>query len=150
MSSFFTAMEITASGLDAQRTRMNALASNLANARTTRTSAGGPYRRLDPVFEAVPMPDRFGELVGAAGRAGVASAPSAVRVREVRQDQDPPQLVYDPSHPDADAQGYVQLPNVNVVEEMVNMITASRAYEAGVTAMQSLKGMARSALSIAG
>jgi flagellar basal-body rod protein FlgC len=143
---FFTAMTITASGLDAQRTRMNVLASNLANARTTRTANGGPYQRLDPVFQAVPVGTRFGELVGDSA----AQAASTVEVSQIRQDQSPPQLIYDPNHPDADARGYVALPNVNVVEEMVNMITASRAYEAGVTAMQSIKGMARSALSIAG
>ena len=79
-----------------------------------------------------------------------AQSASTVEVSQIRQDQTPPQLVYDPTHPDADARGYVALPNINVVEEMVNMITASRAYEAGVTAMQSIKGMARSALSIAG
>ena len=143
---FFTAMTITASGLDAQRTRMNVLASNLANARTTRTEAGGPYKRLDPVFQAVPVGTRFGELVGD----GAAQAASTVEVASIQEDQSPPQLVYDPTHPDADARGYLALPNVNVVEEMVNMITASRAYEAGVTAMQSIKGMARSALSISG
>ncbi len=143
---FFTAMTITASGLDAQRTRMNVLASNLANARTTRTAAGGPYQRLDAVFQAVPVGTRFGELVSDSA----AQAASTVEVTSIQADQSPPQLVYDPTHPDANAQGYVALPNVNVVEEMVNMITASRAYEAGVTAMQSIKGMARSALSITG
>jgi flagellar basal-body rod protein FlgC len=143
---FFTAMTITASGLDAQRTRMNVLASNLANARTTRTAAGGPYKRLDAVFQAVPVGTRFGELVSDSA----AQSASTVEVTSIQQDQSAPQLVYDPTHPDANPQGYVALPNVNVVEEMVNMITASRAYEAGVTAMQSIKGMARSALSITG
>ncbi len=143
---FFTAMTITASGLDAQRTRMNVLASNLANARTTRTAEGGPYKRLDAVFQAVPVGTRFGELVGDSS----AQVASTVEVSSIEQDQSAPQLVYDPTHPDADARGYLALPNVNVVEEMVNMITASRAYEAGVTAMQSIKGMARSALSISG
>lgn len=143
---FFTAMTITASGLDAQRTRMNVLASNLANARTTRTAEGGPYKRLDAVFQAVPVGTRFGELVGDRS----AQVASTVEVSSIEQDQSAPQLVYDPTHPDADARGYLALPNVNVVEEMVNMITASRAYEAGVTAMQSIKGMARSALSISG
>lgn len=140
----FSAMEVAASGLGAQRVRMNALASNLANARTTRTAEGGPYRRLDPVFEAVP----FQASNPAAANDPHARAVFTVQVPEIRRDQAPPQSVYDPKHPDADARGYVQLPNVNVVEEMVNMITASRAYEAGVTVMQTLKGMARSALSI--
>jgi flagellar basal-body rod protein FlgC len=139
----FSAMEIAASGLSAQRTRMNVLASNLANARTTRTAEGGPYRRLDPVFRAVPLPERFRDMVQNAARSAY-----MVEVPEIRQDASPPQMVYDPTHPDADESGFIQLPNVNVVEEMVNMVTASRAYEAGVTVVQTLKGMARSALSI--
>lgn len=143
---FFSAMNITASGLNAERTRMNTMASNLANARTTRTAEGGPYKRLDPVFQAVPLTTRFSELVGQPD----AQAAALVEVSEVRQDQGPPQQIYDPSHPDADTNGFVSLPNVNVVQEMVNMMTASRAYEAGVTVMQTLKGMARSALSIGG
>lgn len=144
---FFSAMEIAASGLGAQRTRMNVLASNLANARTTRTADGdGPYRRLDPVFRAVPVADRFSDLV----RDPNARSASVVEVPEIRADDGPPQRVYEPSHPDADEDGFVELPNVNVVEEMVNMITASRAYESGVTVMQSIKSMARSAISIVG
>jgi flagellar basal-body rod protein FlgC len=141
---FFSAMEIAASGLSAERIRMNTLSSNLANARTTRTADGGPYQRLDPVFEAVPVSSRYAEL---------RNDPSAreaymVNVSEIRADDSPPQRMYDPEHPDADEQGYVSLPNVNVVEEMVNLITASRAYESGVTVMQSLKQMARSAIDI--
>jgi flagellar basal-body rod protein FlgC len=143
---FFKAMEITASGLNAERARMNALASNLANARTTRTEGGGPYKRIDPVFQAIPVAQTSGEL----STDHVAQAASMVVVKGIQEDQSPPQQVYDPSHPDADANGYVALPNVNVVQEMVNMITASRAYEAGVTVMQTVKGMARSALSIGG
>ncbi len=141
---FFSAMEITSSGLGAERVRMNTIASNLANARTTRTANGGPYQRLDPVFEAVPLATRFPDLANERP----AQQASLVEVTEIRRDASPPQQIYDPSHPDADANGFVSLPNVNVVEEMVNLITASRAYEAGVTVMQSLKGMARSALSI--
>jgi flagellar basal-body rod protein FlgC len=143
---FFKAMEITASGLNAERARMNALASNLANARTTRTEAGGPYKRIDPVFQAIPIAQTSSEL----SNDQTAQAASVVVVKGIQEDQSPPQQVYDPAHPDADANGYVALPNVNVVQEMVNMITASRAYEAGVTVMQTVKGMARSALSIGG
>jgi flagellar basal-body rod protein FlgC len=142
----FKAMEITASGLNAERSRMNTIASNLANAKTTRTEEGGPYKRLDPVFKAVPMADQFRDLVGDQS----AQASSVVKIEAIKQDESPPQLVYDPSHPDADPNGYVAMPNVNVVQEMVNMITASRAYEAGVTVMQTVKGMARSALNIGG
>lgn len=140
----FQAMEVASSGLAAQRVRMNALASNLANARTTRTAEGGPYKRLDPVFQAVPASTRFQDLVGQPA----ARAAYMVQVQSVQQDNSPPQMMFDPDHPDADPNGYVALPNVNVVEEMVNLITASRSYEAGVTVIQSLKGMARSALSI--
>jgi flagellar basal-body rod protein FlgC len=141
---FFNAMEIAASGLSAQRTRMNLLASNLANARTTRTAEGGPYKRLDPVFQAVPTSTRFENLVADPH----ARAASLVEVVEVRADPTPPQRIFDPNHPDADGSGFVEMPNINVVEEMVNMITASRAYEAGVTVMQTVKGMARAALNI--
>lgn len=141
---FFSAMEITASGLGAERTRMNVLASNLANARTTRTAEGGPYRRQDPVFRAVPL----AEASPREARDPQARSAYMVQVPEIRSDDSAPQRIYDPAHPDADEQGYVSLPNVNVVEEMVNLITASRAYEAGVTTMQTLKGMARSAISI--
>lgn len=140
----FTAMEISASGLNAERVRMNVVASNLANARTTRTAEGGPYRRLDAVFQAVPLATEDPSLE----RDPAASVASLVSVSEIRADAAPPQQIFDPGHPDADPQGFVSLPNVNVVEEMVNMITASRAYEAGVTAVQSIKGMATSALSI--
>jgi len=141
MVGVFSAMEVAASGLSAERTRMNTIASNLANAKTTRTAEGGPYKRLDPVFEAVPI-----EHQGVVNPLG--NAVSAVRVNRVQQDQRDPMLVYEPGHPDADANGYVKYPNVNVVEEMVNMITASRAYEAGVTSIESIKAMARSALAI--
>ncbi len=133
----FSGMEVAASGLSAERTRMNTIASNLANARTTRTAEGGAYKRIDPVFEAK-------ALSGAPG----ASAVTLVRVSRMAEDTRPMQKVYEPGHPDANPQGYVEFPNVNVVEEMVNMITASRAYEAGVTSIESIKGMARSALGI--
>jgi flagellar basal-body rod protein FlgC len=133
----FSAFEVAASGLSAERTRMNTIASNLANARTTRTDEGGPYRRIDPVFQAIP-------LRGATG----AQAASMVKVARIQQDTRDPQMVYEPGHPDADGSGYVRYPNVNVVEEMVNMITASRAYEAGVTSIETVKGMAHSALGI--
>jgi len=140
----FTAMEVSASGLTAERIRMNALASNLANARTTRTQDGGPYKRVDPVFRAVPMEEQLSDVQRGETRGGT----YLVEVPYIRQDETAPQLIYDPQHPDADERGFVSLPNVNVVEEMVNLITASRSYEAGVTVMQTLKGMAQSALSI--
>jgi flagellar basal-body rod protein FlgC len=142
MLGVFSAMEVSASGLSAQRVRMNTIASNLANARTTRTEAGGPYRRLDPVFEAVAL-QKMGAIPGS--ERGV----STVRVREIAEDQRPGQLVFDPSHPDANERGYVEYPNVQAVEEMVNMITASRAYEAGIASIETVKQMARSAIDLA-
>lgn len=136
----FSAMEVAASGLSAERSRMNIVAGNLANARTTRTEEGGPYQRLDPVFSAKPLHGNTFDPV--------MNKVSAVELSEVRPDTSPGQLVYEPGHPDANADGYVEYPNVNVVTEMVNMMTASRAYEAGVTSIESLKAMARAALRI--
>jgi flagellar basal-body rod protein FlgC len=141
MLGVFSAMEVAASGLSAERTRMNTVASNLANARTTRTDAGGPYKRLDPVFEAVGIDNQRGVM---ATEGGV----SLVKVARIQEDTRPGMMVYEPGHPDANAGGYVEYPNVNAVEEMVNMITASRAYEAGVTTIDTVKQMGRSALDI--
>jgi len=141
MLGVFSAMEVAASGLSAERTRMNTVASNLANARTTRTAAGGPYKRLDPVFEAVGLDESTGVM---ANQGGV----SKVKVARIQEDTRQGMMVYEPGHPDANAQGYVEYPNVNAVEEMVNMITASRAYEAGVTTIDTVKAMGRSALDI--
>lgn len=136
----FSAMEVAASGLTAERGRMNVIAGNLANARTTKTEAGTPYKRLDPIFVATPV----------AGQSSnpVMRAVHSVALSEVREDTAPGQMVYDPGHPDANANGYVEYPNVNVVSEMVNMMSASRAYEAGVTSIESLKAMARAAIKI--
>ncbi|HEX6275140.1 MAG TPA: flagellar basal body rod protein FlgC [Polyangiaceae bacterium] len=141
MIGVFSALEVAASGLGAQRVRMNTIASNLANVHTTRTPEGGPFKRLDPVFEAVGIDGTSGPF---AAESGVAR----VNVAQIAQDARPGTLVYEPGHPDANGQGYVEYPNVNAVEEMVNMITASRAYEAGVTSIESVKQMARSAIGI--
>jgi len=138
MLGVFSALEISASGLSAERVRMNTISSNLANARTTRTEAGGPYKRLDPIFEAIPL-DGGTVAEGGAAKVGVS---------RIVADQRPGMMVYEPGHPDANAGGYVEYPNVNAVEEMVNMITASRAYEAGVTSIETVKQMARSALEL--
>ncbi len=135
-------MEIVASGLIAQRTRLNLVASNLANAETTRTAEGGPYRRRDPVFATRPIATRFADLQGQPA----AQHASLVEVARIEVDNSPPRLVHDPDHPDADTEGYVQMPNVNVIEEMVNMMTASRAYESGITAMQTVRSLADAAL----
>jgi flagellar basal-body rod protein FlgC len=142
---FMTALEIAASGLRASRTRMNIVSSNLANARTTRMADGsGPYRRLDPVYSATPIARPFGQVLNDK----LASSLQGVEVTGIIQDQRPPKTIYEPGHPDADAQGIVRLPNVNMIEEMVDMLTASRAYEAGVTTIQTIKAMANRALSI--
>jgi flagellar basal-body rod protein FlgC len=141
---FFGAMEISASGLDAERVRMNVAASNLANVHTTRTADGGPYKRRDVILAAVAAEE------GLAPEAPDSDGARVFRVEaaEIVEDQSPPRLAYDPSHPDANAEGYVAMPNVNVVEEMVDMITATRAYEAGVSALKSASAMAEGALNI--
>lgn len=139
---FFSAAEIVSSGLGAERTLMNTTSSNLANAQTTRTEEGGPYKRIDPVFET-----RATSFEAALGQAGGAHA-QGVQVATIAKDERAPRMVYDPGHPDANPQGYVAMPNVNMVEEMVNMVTASRAYEAGVHAMSTLSNMAQRALGI--
>jgi flagellar basal-body rod protein FlgC len=141
MLGVFSALEVSASGLSAERIRMNTIASNLANVRTTRTPEGGPYKRLDPLFEAV-------DIERLRGAPSLAQGVSLVKVGRVVEDTRPGTMVYEPGHPDANAQGYVEYPNVNAVEEMVNMITASRAYEAGITSIESVKQMARSAIEI--
>ena len=137
---FFTAMEVSASGLSAERTRMNVAASNLANAQTTQAAGGGPYKRKDVTLQSVDVPGVQGTPF--------AQAVKGVAVSQISQDNAPPRLEYDPGHPQANAQGYVAYPNINPVEEMVDMITASRAYEAGVTTMTTAVNMAERALGI--
>jgi flagellar basal-body rod protein FlgC len=142
--SFFGALDISASGLSAERMRMDVTSENLANAQTTRTANGGPYRRKDVVLETAGQNGFQSALTAAAGN--VPGAPAAqqaggVQVAGIVEDQSAPRRIYDPGHPDADAQGYVSMPNVNPVTEMVDLISASRAYEANVTAMQTAKQM---------
>jgi flagellar basal-body rod protein FlgC len=133
----FGIFKVSASGLQAQRTRMNLIASNMANAHTTRTDNGGPYKRKDAVFSAEPVE-------AAAGGGGL----EGVKVADVIEDQAPPQMVYDPGHPDADKDGNVAMPNVSVIEEMANMMMASRAYEANVAAFNISKTMIMKSLEI--
>ncbi|BCV20806.1 flagellar basal body rod protein FlgC [Moorella sp. Hama-1] len=140
------ALAISSSGLTAERLRLDLIANNLANINTTRTPRGGPYRRQVPVFA-----EKLREAMGAGPGPGPqpSQAPGqGVEVAVIAEDNTPPRLVYDPSHPDADANGYVALPNINVVNEMVDMITASRAYEANVTALNAAKAMTLKALEI--
>jgi flagellar basal-body rod protein FlgC len=139
---FFSSMDISASALTAERTRMNLISSNLANVNSTRTAEGGPYKRKDAVFQASSAPGSFGAALGKASDA------RKVEVTQIVEDQNPPRMQYEPTHPDADAQGYVAYPNVNVVEEMADMIAASRSYEANVTAVNAAKAMALKTLDI--
>lgn len=141
---FFSSLHISSSGMSAERTRMNLISSNLANANSTRTAEGGPYRRKDAVFNAVPIEDSFGSRLSKI----LNPLPDRVQVAAVVEDTSPPRLQYDPGHPDADAQGYVAFPNVNTVEEMTDMIAATRAYEANVTAAQAAKSMMMKTLEI--
>lgn len=141
---FFSSMRVSASGLDAQTKRMNTISSNLANQDTTRTAEGGPYRRQDPVFAAQTDRESFGEILANELDENV----QGVQVTEIHRDEKPPRLVYNPSHPEANAEGYVAMPNVNPVQEMANMISAQRSYDANVTAMGAAKSMAQKALEI--
>ena len=141
---FFSAMNVSASALSAERTRMNLISSNLANANATRTPEGGPYKRKDAVFAATPVESRFARaLDGAAGK-----EIRQVEIQQLVEDQSPPRMQYDPGHPDANPQGYVAMPNVNIIEEMADMISATRTYEANVTAVQAAKSMALKTLEI--
>ncbi|OFZ81811.1 MAG: flagellar basal body rod protein FlgC [Bdellovibrionales bacterium RIFOXYD1_FULL_44_7] len=144
MADFFSSMRVSASGLDAQTKRMNTISSNIANAETTRTDEGGPYRRKDPLFAATTDRESFGEIL----QNELDEQVQGVLVESVVEDQRPPRMVYNPSHPDANEEGYVAMPNVNTVEEMANMISAQRSYEANVTALNSAKQMAQKALEI--
>ena len=145
MSDFVTGFRISSSGMAAQRMRMNTISSNLANINTTRTPEGGPYRRKDVVFESMPEVRSFGEILGV-------NSPRAdmqrVQVTDVISDRKAPMLKYEPDHPDANAEGYVAYPNINLMEEMTNMIQATRSYEANVQSLQASKDMALSALEI--
>jgi flagellar basal-body rod protein FlgC len=142
---FFTALESSASALTAQRLRMDTISENIANANTTRTENGTPYRRKTVIFQAANGNAPFSSYLSKASQDRVSGG---VRVSAIVQDQTPFKSVYDPGHPDADANGMVQMPNVDVVTEMVNMISATRAYEANVTAINTTKSMASKALEI--
>ena len=136
---FFAPAQISASGMAAERLRMEVTAANIANAYTTRTPDGTPYRRRDVVFAA--LLDQGRDLYGL--RVG------GVRVQDIIEDRTPFQRVYNPGHPDADATGYVLMPNVNVPLEMVNLLTASRAYEANVKVLRAFRQMIEQAIQIA-
>ena len=141
---FLDALNISASGLSAQQIRMNVISSNLANINTTRTPQGGPYQKKDVVFASEPARSEFKNILDSQ----TVDKISGVKVVGIATDSRPPLVKYDPSHPDANEDGYVATPNINVVEEMVNMVSATRSYEAGVAAINATKTMALKALEI--
>ena len=141
---FSTALRVSASGLAAQRMRMNSISSNIANINTTRTPEGGPYRRKDVVFESMPDERTFGEMITTRPDEQI----QRVQVTDVVSDTKAPLLKYEPDNPEANEEGYVAYPNINLMEEMANMIQASRSYEANVSAIQASKDMAMSSLEI--
>ncbi|NCB50695.1 MAG: flagellar basal body rod protein FlgC [Clostridia bacterium] len=139
---FLSGMDISASGLTAQRLRMDVISENIANIDTTRTEDGGPYTRKYVVMEA--REERFSDILQNAAE----SAGGGVRVSEIGEDSSEYKLVYEPDNPDADEDGYVEYPNVDVTQEMVDMISAYRSYEANVTAFSAYKDMAIKTLEI--
>ncbi len=136
---FFDSMNISATGLSAQRLRMDVISENIANVNTTRGADGKPYKRKIALFEEINEARPFSSFMDAA--MSKTSNGQGVRVGSIVNDESVGNRVYDPGHPDADAEGYVTMPNVNIVMEMVNMISTSRSYEANVTAMNSTKAM---------
>lgn len=166
MVQLFTGLNISASGLRAMRLKQNLIASNIANAETTRTAEGGPYKRQTAVLRADPIEVNPRLVMADPSMVGWTTSqrhmpiPSdlfqvrkdkigtGVTVDRIAQDESPPRLVHDPSHPDADAEGYVAYPNINVVQEMVDLIATTRAYEANTTAMASAKSILAKSLEI--
>ncbi|MGM0444316.1 MAG: flagellar basal body rod protein FlgC [Fibrobacterota bacterium] len=161
----FSGLRISASGMRAQRVRQNTVTSNLANAETTRTPEGGPYRREFPVFQAegdmklrnYATDSKLGGTVTNENHFNIRDYKESlqslktgrgVRVAEIRKDSRPSKMVHNPGHPDANNEGYVAMPNINIVEEMAEMISASRAYEANSTAFNSTKSMLLEGLKI--
>lgn len=137
---FFTAFKICGTGLSAQRAKMDVITSNLANVNTTSTPDGGPYKRKVINFTPEPLKKGFDKTLEGAVR--------AVKVKGVAEEKEGFKRVYDPAHPDADKEGYVTFPNVNAMQEMADMITASRTYEACATAFDAAKNMAVTAINI--
>lgn len=137
--SFLSSLNISGSGLSAQKLRMDILAQNIANAETTRTEDGGPYLKKSVVFSE--QKSSFDEILKERQSGGVA-------ITEIIENPDAVKRVYDPDHPDADADGYVQMPDISTTEQMVDLISASRSYEANITAFNAVKYMAAKALEI--
>jgi flagellar basal-body rod protein FlgC len=162
MSNFLNSFDISGYGLSAQRVRVNTISSNIANAQTTRTDEGGPYRRKEVVFKAVNFNDYYNEALGKQTQSATYQDPlnegefgkkvnpaiMSVVVDKISRDDSAPQLKYEPNHPDADANGYVAYPNINPVVEMADLVEATRSYQANVAAFESAKNMANSAISL--
>jgi flagellar basal-body rod protein FlgC len=151
--SMFANIDAAASGMTAERLRMDVISNNIANANTTRTQQGGPYRRRYVVFQPRESKEQtfasaLAERVGRQVKNNSMHGGEGVRATAIETDDSPGPLVYDPGHPDANDQGYVERPNVNIVTEMVDMITASRAYQANTAAIAAAKSMAQQALNI--
>ena len=136
--SLFSSLSVSASGMNAQRTRAELLVENLANAETTRTPDGGPYRRKDVVFQSDTVNAPFSSVLSDAMEGG---GSTGVSVSNVIVDQRDPEQRYMPGHPDADANGYVAFPRMNPAEEMVDLVSASRGFQANVASMSSVKEM---------
>jgi flagellar basal-body rod protein FlgC len=149
----FRIFDVTGSGMSAQRTRMSVVSGNLANAETTRTPEGGPYRRRNVFFRALPLSEDFPTLLQTRlstplplKRLEPHSEISAVEVAGVRASSRTPRKVYDPAHPDADGEGYVSYPEINTMEEMTDLLAATRSYEANLTVFNSTKALVRKLL----
>jgi len=141
---FMTAIDIGASGLKAERTHLNVVSMNLANAKTTRTVGGGPYRRKEVIFKETEVDSPFLKVM----KSALDDEIKGVRVDSIQNDSRGLRRVYEPGHPDADEEGYVSYPDINVVEEMTNMLSAMRAYEANVSTITTAKAMFTKALEI--
>lgn len=139
-----SSLKISASGLAANRKRMNAISSNIANAQTTRTAEGGPYRKKEVAFGSEPVRDSFADVL----EGEIGAQAQSVHATEVVSTDRPPILKYEPNHPDANENGYVAYPNISVVEEMANMMQATRSYEANINALNVTKQMANKALEL--
>lgn len=145
---FLSSFDICASGMSAQRVRMDIAAENIAHINTTRTEAGGPYRRKDVLFESFGAGSFREAMRSAAMGNGFDSRHAGVRVSGIIEDDREMKRVYNPGHPDADAEGYVNMPNVDLLKETVDSMSATRSYEASVTALNAMKLMAQKALDI--
>jgi flagellar basal-body rod protein FlgC len=142
--SLLSALSVSASGLSAQRARAELLVENIANSETTRTPEGGPYRRKDAIFSSAPQGSPF----SAAFQKEMGAYSTGVEVSEIYQDTSEPDKRYLPSHPDADASGYVAFPKMNPAEDMVDLMAAARGYDANVSAMSAVKNMIQSSIDL--